>query len=290
MGRRTWMLALWATAACSDGAKTDDTADETGDPASAGRGLPEGSSTWEGTIEVGGLSFPLVLELENTGGDLEGTATYSDNPDTPLGFGSISQYVTGTHEPTGGLVALAPLDFVEPPSLELELLGATAAYDPETDMLVGMAVDWASGDENALVGGPLSVTRTSGDGEPTVTGDLGAALSEGSHTFTGTTQCTSDVREAEGTLEYDGQGGLSGTITLGDYTLDTPVGTFAITGVHNPSNGRTTLVPGLWLETDDSKLTNFVDGVYDAGSGAFTGDMRTNVNACPPATWSVIVE
>lgn len=279
---------LWATAACTDDAdKTGETGDTT---PQATRGLPVGSSTWSGTMEVGGFPFLLELSLDNTGGDLVAIATFADDPENPAGMGTATYQLTGTHEPISGLLALAPDDWVGEARTELELIGATATYDPATQTLTGMVVDYASGSENYLVGGPLSATLTSGDGAGTAEGDLGRALSEGSHNFTGTLQCTSSVRDVEGSFDYDGQGGLSGTMVVGDTSVSTPLGTLEFTGVHNPSTGGLTLVPGLWVDPEHTSASFFIDGTYDPSSGAFLGDQRTNTNACPDDTWNVTIE
>ena len=290
MPRMTTPLTCLAAllAACTP--DTDKTG-ETGDSATQStNGLPEGRSSWSGTMEVGSYPFLLELTLENTGGDLEAVATFSDDPDQPAGMGTASYRLTGTHEPVSGLVALAPDDWEGEERSELELLGATATYDPETQTMTGMVVDYASGTDNVLVGGPLSATLTSGDGAPTAVGDLGRSLTEGSHTFAGTLQCTSSVREVEGSFDYDGQGALSGEMIIGDTSVSSPLGTLAFTAVHNPSTGGVTLVPGLWVENDSDTLSFFVDGAYDPGTGAFTGDQRTNSNACKDDTWSVTIE
>lgn len=283
--------ALWATTACTDDTDKTGETGETGDTsAETTRGLPEGSSTWSGNMEVGGFPFLLELSLENTGGELVAEATFSDDPENPSGLGSATYRLTGTHEPTSGLLALAPDDWVGEARAELELLGATATYDPDTQTMTGTIVDYATGDENYLVGGPLSATLTSGDGAPTAVGDLGRALSAGSHSFAGTMQCTSSVRDVEGSLDYDGAGAFSGSLIVGDTSVATPLGTFEFTGVHNPSTGGLTLVPGLWVDPDHDTLTFFVDGDYDPSSGAFVGDLRTNSNACADDTWDMIVE
>jgi hypothetical protein len=159
------------------------------------------------------------------------------------------------------------------------------AYDPEAKVISGMLVDYAAGEDNTLAGGPLTIELVDGDGEPTVVGDEAAALADGSQVFVGSMSCTGAARDSETTLVYDGAGGVSGELRLGDPDFVSPLGTFAVTGVHNPSTGGLTLIPGLWLESFDSKLTFFIDGTFDAGSGAFNGDVRTNTSACPPATW-----
>lgn len=79
-----------------------------------------------------------------------------------------------------------------------------------------MSSDFASGQDNVLRGGPGTLMLMDGPGQPTAVGDEGAALSEGTHNFTGTSQCTSSERELDGTITYDGAGGVSGSVTLGD--------------------------------------------------------------------------
>ncbi len=176
------LLLACTTDKVSDSASPVDT--RVGD--SAASGLPEGESTWEGTIEVSGLTFPMTLTLQNTLGDLAGVAAFSDNPDSPLGIGTGTYSVTGTHEPENGLVALAPEDWIDPPDIELELLGFSGTYDPSADTLSGTAADYASGSDNTLTGGPTLLTRTGGDGTPTDFGDAALALPVDTRPFTGT--------------------------------------------------------------------------------------------------------
>ena len=283
-------LALWATACTSDPEKTGETG-ETGDSqAATTRGLPEGSSTWSGTMEVGGFTFLLEFALENTGGDLDAVATFSDDPDQPAGMGTATYRLTGTHEPISGLIALAPDDWEGEARADLELLGAIGSYDPDTQTMSGTIADYATGQENSLLGGPYTATLTSGDGVATTEGDLGRALTAGSHTFAGTFQCTTSVREVEGSLDYDGQGGVTGSMTIGDTSVSTPLGDIAFTAVHNPSTGGLTLVPGLWTNSDANTNTFFVDGAYDPSTGVYSGDQRTNTNGCLDDAWSVTVE
>jgi hypothetical protein len=267
---------------------TTETATETGEPAVLG--MPEGISAWEGDAGFAGFTLPLAITITNTNGDLTASITLSDDPDTPVGFGMGVYSATGTHEPTAGLVALAPETWTIEPDPPIELLGFMGSYDPATKRLTGMIVDYATGDDNTLTGGVATLDLVDGPGEPTVRGAEGSSLVVGSQKFSGTTQCTGPTRATEGTLDYDGAGGVAGTITLGDPDLTSTIGTFAVTGVHNPSTGGITLVPGLWLETQDSKLTNFVDGTYDSMTKKYDGDQRTNVAACPPATWKTTFE
>ena len=72
--------------------------------------------------------------------------------------------------------------------------------------------------------------------------------------------------------------------------LATPLGTFDLTGVHNPSTGGITLVPGLWQEPAPAVFTFFIDGTFDPGSGAFEGDQRTNTGVCPSGTWHTTIQ
>lgn len=278
----------------SAGMDTTDTSDtnetETGDEEPS-RGLPEGMSTWSGQLEVNGLLFAAEASITNTGGDLQVALTIMDHPDQPLGFGEAEFSLTGSHEPGSGLVALAPDNWIVEPPMPIELLGFDGSYDPDAQTLSGMVVDYATGIDNTLTGGPATLALVDGPGEPTVVGDQAASLANGSQTFTGQLQCTGPVREVEGELVYDGQGGVSGSLTLGDPGLDTPLGTFAIDGVHNPSTGGITLVPGLWEpNTTHSVLTFFIDGTYDPDTGEFDGDQRTNTAVCPPDQWQTSIE
>lgn len=103
-------------------------------------------------------------------------------------------------------------------------------------------------------------------------------------------QCTGPVRETEGELIYDGAGGLTGTLTVGDPGLDTPIGAFRITGVHNPGTGGITLVPGLWIDDQGMSLAFYIDGTYDPNTGSFNGDQWTNTAACPQGTWKTTIQ
>lgn len=277
-----------ALPACGDkdaddtGASTDDTG---GAPAATG--LPEGTSTWTGSFESSGFPFLLEAEIVNDGGDLTATATFSDDPDSPSGMGSGTFTLQGTHAPESGLVALAPTAWVEAPAFEVELVGIEATWDHEARTLTGRVADYASGSDNSFAGGALSATLVSGEGAASGLGDEEASLDDGELSFSGTMQCTSSVRDVEATLTHDGAGGLSGRMTIGDPDLTDPLGVLEFTGVHNPSTGGITLVPGLWVDPDHTTVSFFIDGTYDPASGAFTGDQLTNVAACPAGTWNV---
>jgi hypothetical protein len=266
--------------------QTPETGTETGDEQPT-RGLPEGVSTWSGELEVGGIPFLAQATITNTGGDLEATLTFMDHPDQPAGFGEAEYSLTGTHEPGSGLVALAPGDWIMPPPVDVELVGFSGSYDPDTQILSGMIIDYASESDNSLQGGPAALSLVDGPGEPTTIGDGAASLADGNQTFTGEFQCTGPVRQVEGELTYDGQGGLTGNVVIGDPDLATPLGSFAVSGVHNPSTGGITLAPGLWSDPVPAILTFFVEGTYDPQTGAFDGDQRTNVAVCPPGQWHV---
>lgn len=252
------------------------------------RGLPEGVSTWTGQGEINNLTFGFEVKITNTGGDLTATAKIKDDPG--LGLGSPEFALSGTHEPTAGRVALAPNDWITPPDAMIELIGLEGVYDPDAKILGGMLVDFAKGTENFLQGGPFTLTLVDGPGEPTSRGDQSKSLKAGSQKFSGQLQCTGPVRETEGELIYDGAGGLTGTLTVGDPGLDTPIGAFAITGVHNPSTGGITLVPGLWIDDQGTNLTFYIDGTYDPSTGSFDGDQWTNLAACPTGTWKTTIQ
>lgn len=254
------------------------------DPVTGG-GLPEGVSNWTGQGEVAGQTFAIEATFTNTGGDLTATVTIKQEL---IGTGVYS--LSGTHEPTAGRVALAPNTWIMEPDIVIELVGLEGVYDPAAKTLSGMLVDYAKGTENYLEGGPVTLTLVDGPGAATKPGDEAKSLVTGSQTFTGTLQCTGAVRETTGELIYDGAGGLTGTLTIGDPGLDAPVGTFTITGVHNPSTGGITLVPGLWIDDQGAVLAFYIDGTYDPGTGSFNGDQWTNTAACPTGTWKTTIQ
>lgn len=235
-----------------------------------------------------GIPFEAEATITNIGGDLTATITFRDPPGEPF-FGEGVFTCTGTHEPTAGLVALAPVNWITEWEM-LALLGMTGTFDPATKRLTGKVVGFANGGDQTLLEEPVTLDLVDGPGAPTVRGDEGNSLVVGGQNYTGTAQCSGPVREAAGTIEYDGAGGVSGTISLGDPALAMPLGTFAVTGVHNPSTGGLTLVPGLWTETDDTKKTFFVDGTYDPTTKKFDGDMLTNAADCPTNTWKATFE
>lgn len=286
MRRRLPPLALLSlTFACSG---ADEGSDDSG-VAAATLGLPEGESTWSGTGEVGGVPFVVELTLTNTEGDLSGVVTVSDDPEEPVGIGTGSYEVTGTHAPESGLLALAPVRWIESPDFAIELIGATGRFDPDAGTLTGELRDWASASDNTAQGGPFSVAWVSGDGAASVIGTEGESLSDGPQTFVGTLQCTGPLRDVQGTLDHDGQGSVVGSMTVGDPGVDTPLGTFPFDGVHNPSTGGITLAPQPWDAPAPSALNFMVSGRYDPADGSWTGDQLTNTAACPAGTWSVTV-
>ena len=276
-------------AATSEAGETETTAGTSASSdtdATSDTGLPEGESTWEGTLAVNSMSFAVEVAITNTGGDL--VATVAIVGDDLLGATVFR--ATGTHEPTAGRVAFAPDAWIDEPDFAIELIGLIGAYDPAMQRITGTVVDYASGGDNSLLGGPATLTLIDGPGAATTAGDAGASLFVGSQTFTGTSQCTGPVRDISGTLDYDGAGLVSGALTLGDPGLDAPLGTFAVSGVHNPTTGGLTLVPGLWDSPDHNTKTFFVDGTLDANASAFAGDMRTDVDACPDDTFHAVFE
>ena len=284
------LVMLASSLACTGGGGPDpldtDTPvpDDSGSPAAAGSGLPEGESTWSGDIEVAGTTFPVELSLTNTGGDLHGELSFSIE-----GFGDGIYSVTGTHEPTAGLIAIAPEDWIEEPDIALELLGLLGTYDPDTQSITGTVADYASASDNTLTGGPAALALVSGgDGSPTTSGAGALGLPTGeARAFSGTMQCTGAQREVEGEMTYDGEGGISGTLTFGNTTLAEQAITFRYTGAHNPSTGGITLVPGLYEDTDHTFVSFFVEGAYDPSGDAFTGEVRQNVGSCPEGLWQV---
>ncbi len=259
------------------------------DPETPSMGLPEGESSWSGVGEMTSGSFLVEVELTNTDGDLEARVTVSDDPEAPLGFGQGVYTAIGTHAPASGAFAMAPVGWEVAPAVDIELLGATAVYDPDAGTLTGQLRDWASGIDNTLQGGDLSLTLDSGEGDPTPVGDEGQSLAVGTSTFAGTMQCSGAVRDTEGTLSYDGEGGVTGSLTVGDPGVDTPLGSFPFDGVHNPTTGTITIAPQPWDEPAPAPVNFMISGTYDAGAGTWTGDQLTNVAACPPATWDVAV-
>ncbi len=277
-----------AVADSSDTAAPDIAADTA---SAASSGLPEGSSTWGGRFEVAGSGFLADLTLVNTGGDLTATVTFDDDPEASSGLGRGVYSLTGTHEPRSGRVVLAPEAWTEAPAMSVELLGFDATYDPNAGTLTGTVVDYASGQDNTQAGGEGVFTLLSGDGAPTVPGEGARGFDPGSHTFFGSIQCTGPMRSVSGTFEYDGAGGLDGDVIVGGPGIDQPIGTFAFVGVHNPDTGSITLAPRLWATpAGDEPLTFFVDGAFDPATGRFTGNLRTNTNACPDGPWSVEID
>jgi len=274
----------------TEGATGTPTGTETGTGSSTGdepvtRGLPEGVSTWMGQGEINGAPFEFDVKITNSGGDLTATAKIKDEL-----LGDPEFALSGTHEPTGGRVALAPNDWITSPNLDIQLIGLEGVHDPETKTVTGMLVDFADGVKNTLLGGPVTLTLIDGPGPATVPGDESKSLVVGSQKFSGQLQCSGPVRETVGELIYDGAGGLTGTLTVGDPDIDPSLGAFAITGVHNPSTGGITLVPGLWVDGGGAPRAFYVDGTYDPSTGSFNGDQWTHTAACPLGTWKTKIE
>lgn len=291
--RHALALATCVSALACTGGKVDpaDSGAETGEPAiEESRGLPEGQSTWTGSGQVSGVPVQLSLALTNTDGDLSGTVTVSDDPSAPIGLGEGTFSITGAHDAGSGEVAVGPVAWVAQPAIEIELLGATGRFDLDAGTLSGQLRDWASASDNSLQGGPFSLTLDSGDGDPTPVGDAAQALPAGGATFAGSMQCTGAVREVSGELSVDADGVVTGSMTVGDTALDTPLGTFGFDGVANASTGALVILPLIWDDPAPSTLTFGIAGRYDAASGAWTGDQLTNTAACPAGTWQVTVE
>ena len=275
-------LALSLIFACTTETENDS---DTQAALAAENGLPEGESTWEGTFKAYGYGIPTTLLLENSGGDLSAEITFTDDPDQPLGIGTGVYSMTGTHEPGSGLIALAPEDWIQVPETYVELIGFAGVYDPSTNTMTGMAVDYASGADNSLTGGPSSLTWVSGDGAPTDFGDGELALPVDTRPYSGTYQCIGEERELAGELSYDGEGALSGTVSFGDLSLAESTNTFEVTGVHNPSTGGITLIPGLYTETDRTYAAFFVETAYEPAEDRMIGEGRVNVESCPSERW-----
>ena len=250
--------------------------------AEPGGPMPEGETTWEGTIEVAGFDFLATATITNTGGDLEVALAFEDDPANPSGLGSGELALSGTHDPRAGLVGVAPSGWiVENPNSEL--LGFYGSYDPASQTLRGTIVDGASPSENSFRGGPATFALLSGDGAPTAVGDGAQALDGSTAHFEGTFQCASAVRPIEGELTYHGDGRVSGWNTWAETDLAEPVGTHDLFGVHNPDTGSLTLLPSVWH--DDSLeghnyATNWVDGTYDADQRDIVATTRTTRTIC----------
>ncbi|MFT5681176.1 MAG: hypothetical protein ACI8RZ_002082 [Myxococcota bacterium] len=275
---------LWACTDAKDSTE-DSTTDSTEDTEIvAENGMPEGVSTWEGTIEASGVLFEVSVEITNTGGNLTAEADFED---TEIGyFGPGSYSLTGTHDPESGLFAFAPDDWLElPPHATPELVGFSGTYDPDGDVLTGFADDFASWDDNTLNGGPAELVWVSGDGAPTTLSSDDLALPE-TISFSGTHQCTGPVRELEGELTYDGSGGIEGSLTFGDPDFSDGSNTLDFTGVHNPDTGRITLIPGLYTDSSRSYLSFFVEAVHDPDAGTLNGEGRTGSGPCVAEGWN----
>lgn len=293
---RSLLLMFAFTAGCASDKPAGDSGSTAGDGAEGGDGgggdgggdvtlgLPEGTSTWAGTVEAAGVTLEVEVRLENTGGDLIGELAIVGDA-SPVGTGAYT--LSGTHAPASGLVAVAPDAWLVPTSPVVELSGFYGTYDPVSRTLTGQLRDYAAGGENRLDGGPVSLTLTSGDGSPSAVGDGAKGLAAGDHAFTGQLQCTGGVREGAGTLTYDGAGGLTGTVSYGDLTLEEATATFEVVGVHNPTTGGITLAPGLYVSEEFNFLTFFVDATHDPATGAFVGDTRTNERPCPDGLWQM---
>lgn len=277
------LLALPWIAACGP----DDPVDP--DPTSS-LGLPEGSSTWTGRFLVAGIPLSATVEIDNDGGDLTATATVTDDPEEPVGYGTGIYTLTGTHAPGSGRIALSPDSWVQAPNVEVELNGFAGGHAPETDEIMGHVADYASGSDNTLQGGAATFTRAAGDGDPTPVGAGEDGLGTDPVTFAGTLQCTGPVRDTTLTLTAAADGALSGALTVGNPGLDAPLGTFSVSGVHNRDTGAIVLVPGVWdVAGTHSILTFFVSGRFDPATGRFDGDQFTNAGPCPAGTWQTAI-
>lgn len=264
----------------TDMAPTPDAGADMAPPVEAPSGLPEGESVWRGSAQIAGAAFGMTFTLSNAGGDVTGRVAFATDV---IGAGEYG--VTGTWSPAAGRLALAPEDWITRPDVEIELLGFIG--DLSAAGLTGRAVDYASAEDNTLRAGATELAFVSGDGAPTTAGDGARGLPTGEVMFGGTMQCRGAEREVEGTLDHDGEGRLEGTLTFGDPTLADRPATFEVSGVHNPTTGGITLVPGVYVSEMFQFLTFFVEGSHDPATGDFIGDLRQNTGACPPDLWRV---
>lgn len=281
MNPRTLSLcSLLLVAACGE-KEADDSSPGGDDSGVTLNTLPQGDSTWEGSLEIGGVSADVVFDLTNEGGDLDGAVTFA----AETGLGTYT--LTGTYEPTSNQIAMAPGDWVGA-NPNIELNGFWGTYDPDAGTISGTVSDTASQNNNVLYGGPFLVTLAGGGGDPTPIGDRAQAF-PASASFTGTMYCASVERPVGGTLDYDGAGWVSGELTFADEDLSDPHGTFEIFGVHNPDNGNITLLPGLYTESlgDRNFATFWFDGVYDPSDGSYVADHRINQGGCVPGRVSL---
>jgi hypothetical protein len=251
------------------------------EPATAPATLPSGTSTWSGEIEVAAFQFVTDVELDNDGGDL--TAVVSFAAEALTG----AYRVTGTYDPGSETFALVPENWTEEPAIAVEMFGMIGRY--EDGALVGEARDTASGDDNTLYGGPLTLQWQSGSGAAVAVGSADHTLV--SSDFSGMFRCSTATRPVEGRLDHDGNGGLTGTLTFADTEIGVDdIGTFELLGVHNPSTGGVTLVPDLWTATDRNFATFFVDLTHDGADGSLLGDTRINVGGCATDEFDVALQ
>lgn len=274
MSSRPLIFPLLALLACSDRSGVDSWLDSASDSEPPATPF-DAESTWTGTVTYTS-SMDVELGLIDDGGDLLGQVTIS------TGDGDRYFYVTGTYDPGSGQLALAPHEW-NGPSGYINLMGFNGRFDPETNTLRGAVTDSSTPNDGGLDGGPFELSLSSGAWTPTAAGAGAQALDAGSSSFSGTIYCSSEERLARGELEYDGAGGVTGQITFTDSDFSDNHGTFAVSGVHNPTTGGITLAPGLYVErgTSGQDFLNFwLDGRFDAGQRRFVGDVRNNVGGC----------
>lgn len=285
---RSLFLLLPLLAACTDSDKGSDTPsdEDSGDVPSSGRGLPEGTSEWEGSMVVNGTPIEAGFVLENDGGDLSGTLAFSiQGMDATFGM-------SGTLNPYSGLVGLVPTEWVSGGAGIFEMNGFLLTYDPETGTLEGVGVDSASPNDNTFVLGAVTATMVSGDGAPTEVGSAGKPFPTGTHTFAGTFKCSTQARPIEGELTVDADGALTGWNTFWEEGGGDPVGTHGLRGVYNPDTGAITMLPDVYTEMDGvhNYSTSYRDGSFDPDSGVITATVRNWAGGCEDDGYVVTVE
>lgn len=241
MIRSTALFLLVLSSACTNKPDPADDSSTTDDSVAMSPVFPSGTSSWTGTAEISGATLNGTAELTRTAGTVEGTVSLDFNGS------NLSFTLLGTIDDQSGQLAMLPVAWVGADP-GLGMVGLTAVYDPAANTLTGLVRDVQSWDFPTVDGGPLSFsTTTPAELVESSTLTTPPVLGETPMNYSGTFQCSTDVRPVRGSLSRGSDGQVEGTISW-DEADGSYVGVFPVVGAEDAATGNLTLLPQPWLE------------------------------------------